>query len=228
MKNTHTLILFCLLLTSASYGQILYKFKAGGSLASVSYDDGSNNVLPDGTVKYGSKTGFLVGVAAGIPLGGDCFSVQPELLFHQKGYTFDYFEPDSHNSASYKTTLSYLDIPVMARATFGNFFFSAGPYFAFGVGGKYKGTDTYGAITQEREGKIKFGNRPSGYSGLNSYVNAFDFGLAADAGVKIKDIAIGLRYGFGLIDLHDKDYLYSLHNGSLQLSVELPFIFKKK
>ncbi|MGC3944829.1 MAG: porin family protein [Chryseolinea sp.] len=227
MKNTNTLVLFFLLLTSASYGQIHYKVKAGGSLASVAFDDGSNNLLPNGTFKYGSKTGFLVGVAAAISFGGDRFSLQPELLFHQKGYSFDYFEPDSHNSASYKTTLNYIDIPVMARATFGNFYFSAGPYFAFGVGGKYKGSDTYGAVTQEREGKVKFGNRPSGYTGTNSYVNAFDVGLAADAGVKIKAFAIGLRYGFGFIDLNEKGSIFSLHNRSLQLSVEFPLLFEK-
>ena len=225
MKNTSTLILLCLMLTSAAYGQMRWKFKAGATATFVSFNNEINDQSSGGTYKYGSKYGFVIGLAAAIPLSGDRFYLQPELLFHQKGYSSDFYY--ASEASSYIMTLNYLDVPVLAKATFGKFFLSAGPYFAWGLGGKYKGTNTYAGITYENEGKVKFGERPDGYSGSNDYVNAFDFGFAGGAGVKIRAVAIELRFGLGLLDLRDKDYLDSpMRNRSLQLTAEFPLLFK--
>jgi hypothetical protein len=226
MKKIAVIFLMCLTLATTSYAQVGFKLKAGASLTNVSFNEDINDQFP-GNFTYGSKVGFVIGMAAEIPLGSDKFTLQPELLFHQKGYTSKY--SDTETSANYTTTLNYLDIPVMARVKFGNFTLGAGPYFAFGVGGNYKGTDTYAGHTQENEGKVKFGKQPTGYSGRNAYVNAFDFGFAAGAGIKISAIEIDLRFGLGLLDIIDKNDLDTRTlNRSLQLTVGLPIVAKKK
>ena len=215
----------CLAILTTSYAQVGFKLKAGVSLTNVSFNEDINDQYP-GSFTYGSKAGFVIGLATEIPLDSDRFTLQSELLFHQKGFTTRY--SDTETSSSYTTTLNYLDIPVMARIKLGHFTLGAGPYFAFGVGGKYKGTDSYLGYTHENEGKVKFGKQPTGYSGSKQYVNAFDFGFVAAAGVKISAIEIDLRYGLGLIDISDNDLDTQTLNRSLQLTVGLPIVPKKK
>ena len=216
----------CLALATTSYAQVGFKLKAGASLTNVTFNEDINTQYP-GNFTYGSKAGVVIGLAAEIPLDSNKFTLQAELLFHQKGYTSRY--SDTETSSSYTTTLNYLDIPVMARIKLGHFTLGAGPYFAFGVGGKYKGIDSYLSYSAENEGNVKFGKEPTGYSGSNLYANAFDFGFVAAAGVKISVIEIDLRYGLGLIDISDHHDLDTRTlNRSLQLTVGLPIVPKRK
>jgi len=180
-----------------------------------------------GDFDYGQKAGAIVGLATNISLGGDRFSLPPELLFHQKGYTSKY--ESSEVSSSYTTTLNYLEAPVLARVNFGKFYAGAGTYFGLGVSGKYKGSNTLqGLPTVQHEGKVKFGKEPDNYSGSNEYINAFDFGVQIGAGVKVSVITIDLRYGLGLNDIQEKrDLNTQTCNRSLQLTVGLPIIGKK-
>lgn len=209
-----------LALAPSLYAQVTFIPKVGTSWTSVSFNEDINEQYA-GDFDYGSKAGLIIGIAAEIPLGGDVFSLQPELLFHQKGYTSKY--EDAEVSDSYKTTLNYLEVPVLANVNFGKFYAATGPYIGFGVGGKYKGSDTYQGLTEQHEGKIKFGEEPDNYTGSNAYVNALDFGIQIGAGVKVSVIVIDLRFGLGLTDLIDKrDLNTQTRNRSLQLTVGFP------
>jgi len=223
MKKLFTLFMSLALATS-SYAQVTFLFKGGASWSTVTFDENINEQFV-GDFDYGSKAGFIVGLASEISLG-DLFVLQPEVLFHQKGYTTKY--ADSEVSDSYKTTLNYLEVPVLARVNFGRFYAATGPYVAFGIGGKYKGTDTYMGQTVEHEGKVNFGEEPDNYNGSDQYINAVDFGIQIGAGVKVSAIVIDLRYGLGLTDMVDKrDSNTQTLNRSLQLTVGFPIRAKK-
>ena len=225
MKMLTTILLGALLLQALpSLAQFSMTVKAGASLTNASLDKDMSQIT--GKLSYHSKGGFMAGIAVGMPLGGERFSLQPELLFHQKGYVSNY--SSSGESSKYSITLNYLDLPVMARVHFGSVRLSAGPYFALGISGKYKGSNTYGGQTQERKGDVKFDKEPSGYIGSDIYYNAFDFGLAAGAGVNIRSIVIDLRFGLGLLDIKYRNFTENpVMNRSLQLTIGVPIFGRR-
>jgi len=128
-------ILFIAFLLSGSTLLMAQTFipKAGVSLAKVSIsDDIKNEFYSDPSISY--KTGFIVGLAVQFPIS-DMISIQPELLYHQKGYKLsDEFDGLNYNET---VTLNYLELPIMVNFAFGNFYANAGPFLAYGLGGKY-------------------------------------------------------------------------------------------
>lgn len=227
MKRIITLSI-CVLLSTALYSQITFIGKSGVSLSNITFNEDINAQSP-GDFKYESKTGFMIGLAMEIPIVAQRFSIQPEVLFVQKGYKEKY--DDSESSSSYKTTFNYLEIPAFARVNFGKFYVLAGPSIAFGLGGTYKGSDTSKTIpsTAEHEGKVKFGEEPTNYNGSNLYANAVDMGLQFGAGLNFKVIVIDVRYGLGLSDVFDENHINSnAHNRALQLTLGLPMTPKKR
>jgi hypothetical protein len=225
MKKLTALFIMNLMLATSLYSQVKFLAKAGVSWSSVTFNEDINEQYA-GDFDYGTKAGFIIGFGTEIPLGGDKFSLQPELLFHQKGYTSKY--ADTELQDSYKTTLNYLEVPVLARANFGKFYATTGPYVGFGVGGNYKGTNTYQGITTEWEGKVKFGAEPDNYNGSDQYVNAVDFGFQFGAGMELGLVVVDLRFGLGLTDILDKQDLNTKTlNRSLQLTVGYPLVAKK-
>jgi hypothetical protein len=91
---------------------------------------GFNGSTFSGTDSKGSeyKAGFAAGVFANFGIN-DQFSIQPEVLFSQKGASVDDFQGVSGNT--FKSTLSYIDVPILARINTGDagkgFFFEIGP-----------------------------------------------------------------------------------------------------
>jgi hypothetical protein len=159
------------------------------------------------------------------------FSIQPELNFIQKGsqqevsFELDGFAVDS----KVKSTINYLEVPVLARAQFGSektkFFVQAGPSIAYGLGGKTKltytmndGEDVY---SESESGKVKFGDQPEDYDGPDAYIdNRLDFGVQVGAGVTFNErISLDLRYGLGLSDLDDDN---ASKNRAIQFTVAVP------
>ena len=227
MKKVTALFIMNLVLATSLYAQVNVLAKAGVSWSSVSFNEDINDQFV-GDFDYGPKAGFIAGLATEIPLGGDKFSLQPELLFHQKGYTAKY--ADSESSSSFTHTLNYLEVPVLFRANFGKFYATTGTYVGFGVGGNYKGSITATSIgfTTDWEGKVKFGPEPDNYTGSNQYVNAVDFGVQLGAGMNVGLVVIDLRFGLGLTDIIDKrDLNTNTLNRSLQLTVGYPLVSKK-
>jgi hypothetical protein len=212
--------LFVVFIASGSFAQVSIMPKAGVSLAKISLTDD----MLDGDPAPKSRIGIVLGAAFEFQLS-DQFAIQPELLFHQKGWK----EEDSGVDFKYTSnnTLNYIELPVMVKVKFDNFYISGGPYLGLGIGGKYKDEYSEGNFSATFEGKIKFGDEPSNYDGDDYYIeNAMDFGLQIGAGMKLGPVIIDLRYGFGLSNLEDKPSGYQgdwkLKNSSLQFTVGYP------
>ncbi|MBL7857497.1 MAG: PorT family protein [Cyclobacteriaceae bacterium] len=214
-----------LIASSALQAQITIIPKLGSSYATVALSDNIKNDFTPYT-DYGYKIGFILGAAVEFPIVGDKLFLQPELLFHQKGWeeTTDYF---GLYESSY--TLNYLELPVLFKYKLGNFYLNAGPSIAFGIGGKYKESYSYQGFSEDYDGKIKFGDEPDFYEGDDYYIdNGLDFGAQFGAGVKAGPIIIDLRFGMGLSNLYDKpDGLsgdWKNQNRSFQLTVAYPIL----
>ncbi|MBF9142397.1 porin family protein [Hymenobacter properus] len=119
---------------------IQFGLKAGANLSGYT---GSDNT--DTKAKVGLNAGFTANFAL-----SDLISIQPEVLFSQKGTQLDYNQDNSDlpvfinsgntygpiGSGTYSQTLSYLDVPVLVRVNLGGnngtgFFVEVGPQVSF-------------------------------------------------------------------------------------------------
>ena len=207
------------------YGQVTFVPKAGISYAHVSL---SHDFVYD-EEEYKSKFGLILGVAVEIPLINERLTLQPELLLHQKGFTYKYTDVDYQDKYSY--TLNYVEVPILMKAAYRKFYGEIGPSVGIGLWGKYKGTTTSKGQQTSNEGKIKFGKEPDNASVDDHYIdNALDVGLQLGVGVKLAIIIIDLRYAIGLTNLYDDFGSYKnlrSKNGSLQLTIGLPVGHRK-
>src|SRR5262245_32624914 len=122
MKKVITVFMMGIALATSSYAQVTFIPKVGPSYTTVSFDENINDQFA-GDFHYGSKLGVIIGLGLEIPLGTR-FSLQPELLFHQKGYTSKYVDPEV--SEDYTHIFNYLEVPFLAKMNFGNFYAAAG------------------------------------------------------------------------------------------------------
>ncbi|MDO7848281.1 porin family protein [Hymenobacter sp. M29] len=137
MKKTILSLAVLAGLTTTAHAQsgVRIGLKGGANLASFT-----------GTDKQGTKSkyGFSAGATFNFRLS-DLISIQPELLFSQKGSKVDYagnnnsdasvFKPGSV-SGTFGQTLSYIDVPLLVRVNTGGsdgsgFFFEFGPQASF-------------------------------------------------------------------------------------------------
>lgn len=165
--------------SSAAHAQagIKYGVKGGWNLATFSGTDSNGS---------GYKNGFNAGAFFRFGFS-DMFSVQPEFLYSQKGATLDNFQASSGSSvAKFKSTIGYLDVPVMLRVNTGDegkgLFFELGPQGSFLLHNR-DFTQTGNIGTQSTENT----NRDD----LNKVV----IGYAAGLGYQITSgLSLGVRY----------------------------------
>lgn len=167
--------------------------------------------------------GFTLGAGVNFPLGSGPISLQPELNFIQKGSKAA--EKNSEFELTQKTKLSYLEIPILVKASFGEttkFHINAGPSIGLGLGGKSKGEFKSAFGTESLDSDIKFGD---GNDEDYTYIeNRTDFGLQFGGGVVIANkVMIDIRYGLGLSSLVDD---YKVKNNVLQFALGFPFNLK--
>lgn len=139
-----------------------------------------SNYTGDGDLN--AKVGFKVG--GGFEYGFDnTWSIQPSLLLSTKGAKLD------------GTTINamYLELPVMAAARFNvadntNFVVNAGPYLAYGIGGK---------ATVDQGNGVDLRVNTFGDDALKR----FDAGLGVGVALEVGKIIVGLDGQFGLVDV---------------------------
>ena len=120
----------------------------------------SNIALKEARDGQKSKTGLVLGAGFNIPLGQDgFFSIQPEILYTQKGYQTETFNKADSRKGEY--TFNYLEIPVLAKIAFGTEtikgYVNAGPSLGYGLNGKGIRTDLTSGVTKTVEGSFQFG-----------------------------------------------------------------------
>ena len=156
MKQRHiTLILFLLFLFAlAGFSQVKWDAKVGMNFSNVTkYDDAK--ALPGFQLGVGMDYGF-----------SESWSLQSGLLISSKGYKIE----------DVKVRPIYLDIPILAAYKFNisdntKFVINAGPYLAFGLGGKAKDDNFDLKLFKSDEGDWK----------------RFDLGIQYGIGLELSD-----------------------------------------
>lgn len=180
MKNfiKFLLVICCMFVVSGIQAQIKFGPKFGLNLSTMTLKESGISIDPK------TRAGIHLGLIGEIPLQNN-FNIQTGFFFSMKGSKY------SVGSTDMTISPNYLEIPVNALYKYelgsAKLLLFAGPYFAYGIGGKYK------ADGESQD--IKFG------SGENNDMKAFDMGLNIGAGIEISDFQITAQYGLGLANL---------------------------
>ncbi|TCN70712.1 porin family protein [Acetobacteroides hydrogenigenes] len=159
------------------------------------------------------RTGYQIGMVFQGDIAPNVF-VQPSILFSSKGSKYD-------NGLIEKVVANYIDVPVNFgyRINLGgaNLNLLAGPYFAYGVGGKVTSTldVILGKITVEED--IKWGSDKD-----KDHFKPFDMGINLGGGVEFNSFQVSLQYGFGLLNINPNSDITN-KNGVLSLSAAFLF-----
>jgi hypothetical protein len=190
------------------------------------------------------KIGFSGGIAIEFPLS-DKFSLQPEILFLEKGFRIEDVFTDTQNNgyANLKDEiyLQVLELPVLLKYHFTigttRMYVSGGPAVSYILKGTHKHSEsTHFADTPELNSKweekqtIQFGRIEEDYEGNGFEVadNQWDISLHLGVGVRLHNkVLVDLRYGHGFIELYEAHpFLNNSRENSrfrtLQLTVGVP------
>jgi hypothetical protein len=217
VKKTIFILIFC----SACYYQTLAQLVVPKFGLNMSTVDFSEALSAGRDIK--NKYGFLVG------FGVECsinkfLAIQPELLFHEKGWVETYTSVNYSEKMSYR--LNYIEVPLMAKLKYKNFYLHGGPFAAFGIRGRYK-------YSREENGQHSAGHKlirygPNQFTSKYEYVdNGFDYGFQGGVGFKIFDrVYVEVRYSKSLLNIYSKGTGYTNDNKSqnkgFQLTVGFP------
>nr|WP_315031679.1 porin family protein [uncultured Chryseobacterium sp.] len=144
-----------------------------------------------------SKTSFQAGLGINIQTGISRFSIQPEVNFISKGTQI------KNNFGNQTYTFNYIEIPVLAKYSFGPVYLNAGPSIGFLMGKNDRIKATYG--------KTK----------------TIDFGLQMGAGVAIPagpgKLIVDGRYNLGLSNISDEKGINVKNRGfAISLGYAIP------
>ena len=199
MKKLFTILTVVALTTTISFAQAQFGIKAGLNIAAVgSSEDGG----PEDT-----RMGMQLGGIAMFDLS-DAIQLRTGLTYSQKGAAF---AKETGMETDLIYAMDYLEVPIDFAFMLGDggFSLSAGPYLAFlmSANAKYDGKSTN--INED-----------------NDLINGMDFGLNIGTSFLVNEqILIDARYGMGLSDISNDDYLGDevSVNGVLQISVGYVF-----
>lgn len=190
---------------------VAFGIRVGMNSSNMKFSEDNSSYSPD------NQIGFNAGVSIDIPMLQSLY-LQTGLYYTTKGFKIE--ENDGDEKYSTKATPSYLEIPVMASYRYdfsdnAQLQINFGPYFAYGIGGKYKEEWSYkGEKEEEKEDLF----------GKDKYFNRFDAGLGIGAGFTYSKIFIGLNYQFGLSNIaQNTEDGYSVKNKNLSISIGYNF-----
>jgi hypothetical protein len=178
MRIKISILTFCLVLAtgSAAFAQ--------GSGVIVGANFATLDVNPEQGPTFDRRTGLAAGIFFTLPLGPS-LSVQPEVLYSQKGAKY------KEGSAEATIQLDYVDIPVLARAgSSSGLVVFGGPSFGFKVRARLK-TDFEGDSTEED---------------IGDQVESFDLGLVVGAGFQSGKFVLDGRYQWGLSNANKDEF----------------------
>lgn len=200
MKRIICLLAFCVLFTAYSVAQIGLGIKGGVNFANVGGTD-----APPGAK---TLTGFAAGgyVEISLPL---LFTIQPEILYSQKGTTYD----QTVLGTNFKVTakLNYLEIPVLVKYSFPVPVVKPSLYVgpAMGILLSAKGTVEAGGQSQEED--------------IKDQTTSTDWGLVVGASAHIAIITVDVRYTLGLTTI-DKAGTTKGYNRVVGIMVGIPLM----
>ena len=160
-KITLLLIVVGLIFSVQTFAQVKIGIKAGGNLNNMKFDiDRDYGDEPETK----TKMGFHIGLITDIPLLESTLSLQPALLFSNKGYSvdmeemlddaFDDYGVDIDDYEGYvRLNYNYIELPINLVYKNSGFQVSAGPYFAVGIGGSFKHDFSFEADGEDFDGE---------------------------------------------------------------------------
>ncbi len=190
------LVLF--LFPSESHAQLA--IKAGVNFASISE---SATLESYESLDKNSVAGFQAGLSYDLGLS-NIFTIQPELLFIQKGGKSTYVINENNKIVS-RLYYNYIEVPVLAKLKFykesgSGFYLVGGPFAGLAVSGKSKTTTTLLGNTTTAEDDFKFENDDEGERQRRT-----DWGISFGGGVKFGNAFLDARYNLGINNLLDDD-----------------------
>lgn len=190
-----------LTLGSVSLSEAQVAVKAGVNLASVAE---SAQLEEYNELKNKSVVGFQAGLAFDLA-PSSVFSLQPELLFIQKGGK-SLYQIDENNKFESRYYYNYVEVPVLAKIKFGaqgngsGFYLLGGPYAGLAFSGKAKNTVTILGNTSTSEETFEFDNNDAEVRNRR-----LDWGVSFGGGLKFGRTFVDLRYNLGINNLLDSD-----------------------
>lgn len=104
-----------------------------GLRAGANYSNLAGNINNQST--YNNKFGFLGGVMLNVPVAADgFFSIQPEVLYSQKGFEnkpVEYTSIFGTQKREGQVNYNYLDVPVLLKIKTSGFVLEAGPQYSY-------------------------------------------------------------------------------------------------
>ncbi|HEX8348516.1 MAG TPA: porin family protein, partial [Hymenobacter sp.] len=184
------LTLPALLLACAAHAQ--FGIRAGGNVATLSTKTNSQYQRASAS----NRTGYQVGVFYEKKLT-DRLSLVPEVQFSRQRVNLEVEDSgiaDAGYYANYRLRLSYLNVPVLLRATFGKFYLEAGPQFGIQLAAHETGDESIGTIAGSYESSFD--------RAATDHYRRVDLGLSVGAGVKLPaGFGFGVRAHTGLLSL---------------------------
>ena len=208
-KSVKPILLLIALLTDwSAEAQIRFGVKGGGTSSNFIITNNQFGYVPD------ARFSWQAGVLADLGIHRN-FSVQPAVLWSNKGFKSTY---NAGNGILIKYTYEpvYVEVPVLAllKINVGDSFRiygGAGPYVAFGVGGKITANGSAGLGNNESD--IKYGNTNA------ADLKRLDYGGSAALGVEIGSVLVGVNYNLGLANIYAEESPTEIRNVSLGLTV---------
>jgi hypothetical protein len=208
MKKLFLLLFSLFVFGAAGYAQVMVIPKGGLTRSSIHLSNTSGFALNQEDVS--SLRGFTAGVGFQIPIAGDgFFSVQPELLYVQKGYKAE--SAGDVGTLRLTDSYNYLEVPVLGKINFGTervkLYVNAGPSFAYALNGRFSQDISAGPLAFSNKGKNIFKAEPDNSTGTDEYLdpkyfNRVDVGVQFGGGVGLAvgpgAVLLDARYGMGL------------------------------
>ena len=186
-----------------SFAQVKYNVQAGLNFTEMTND------LIGGTYKAGIRAGFGINYNF-----SSHFSVDPSLLVVSKGFRQADF---SYNISPYYIQLpvnATLNLPLNDKITV---LIGAGPYVAYGIGGKGTMKAESGEILSEQP---LFSNN---MLSMATYKKRFDAGLNANIGVMFGDIVVYAGGDFGFLPVNNLDFEDKNYNSGFYFMLSYRF-----
>lgn len=181
-----------LVVTSQAQAQIRLGVKGGMNLANVSGNLANEDI-------YQNKRGFHAGAVLNVGLIKNFLSVQPELLFSQKGFTYADKELTTNGLTSrYQGSCryQYLDVPILLKVQAGGLYVEAGPQYAYLLSLKDEARVTTNGLQAVQSTALAIRD-----------VNRNEIGYAVGIGFQAKSgLNLGVRYTGAFTDFAKKGY----------------------
>lgn len=177
---------------------------------------------------FKSRVGFHLGVVLDWGLSEN-FYIQPGLYFTTRGMKLD--EDWEGEKYEEKWNLNYLQLPILASYRIAlsdnvKWHINAGPYLAYGLGGKVKWEYSYEGESEKGDFKAFGTSDDDDDDDEKGGLKRFDAGLSFGTGISFNKMYFGVVYDLGLTNAADEDQFgddYKVRNRNFAITVGYNF-----